>query len=698
MGRILDKILERRRLREVSAAASAGDGATGKAATATAAAPCYYSFEFFPPKTEAGFDNLLVRIERMVSRLDPVFVDVTWSSAGGSSSSNAALTLAEHVQRYLGVDVLLHLTCSGASKKEIRAVLDRLKAGGSVRNVLALRGDPPPGRKRWDVGEACAGGDFPRAVDLVRFIKSEYGDYFGVAVAGHPEGHPASTCAESEIAHLKEKVDAGADFVVTQFFYDCEKFVDYARRCRAAGIACPIIPGILPIQSYGNLRRMTEYCDVKVPQSVWDRLEPAKSDDEAVKHVGVEVAAETCARVLEECRREGLDVDGVHFFTLNLERSVTQVLAAVGAFDAIQLPGGNAAETSPSDAASTGESDKQGNDSTTGKPLATPAPPQPAPEATLRTARGHRLLPWRPSAVPKKNTTETVRPINWANRPKSYLSRTEDWDEFPNGRWGDSTSPAFGELSNLPHFYHFSLGSEEDRRAMLGRNPTRPEHVHEVFALYVEGRIPHIPWCETPLQPESFLIQDSLARINRAGYLSVNSQPSVDGEPSTHPTFGWGGPGGYVYQKAYCECFCSPDRARRLAEMVREHPSMNLYAVNYAGEQIREGIELGGVTALTWGVFPNREILQPTVFDPDTFLNVWAEEAFSLWTGMWLHLYEYDSESYELIEGIRDTYYLCAIIDNAYVSKRSPAVGEDGTKGNPVDSGSLLWKALLELT
>ena len=300
--------------------------------------------------------------------------------------------------------------------------------------------------------------------------------------------------------------------------------------------------------------------------------------------------------------------------------------------------------------------------------------------------------------MPKKNTTETVRPINWANRPKSYLSRTEDWDEFPNGRWGDSTSPAFGELSNLPHFYHFSLGSEEDRRAMLGRNPTRPEHVHEVFALYVEGRIPHIPWCETPLQPESFLIQDSLARINRAGYLSVNSQPSVDGEPSTHPTFGWGGPGGYVYQKAYCECFCSPDRARRLAEMVREHPSMNLYAVNYAGEQIREGIELGGVTALTWGVFPNREILQPTVFDPDTFLNVWAEEAFSLWTGMWLHLYEYDSESYELIEGIRDTYYLCAIIDNAYVSKRSAAVGEDGTKGNPVDSGSLLWKALLELT
>lgn len=198
------------------------------------------------------------------------------------------------------------------------------------------------------------------------------------------------------------------------------------------------------------------------------------------------------------------------------------------------------------------------------------------------------------------------RPINWANRPKSYVMRTEDWDEFPNGRWGDATSPAFGELSDLSHFYTFTLGSEDDRRAMLGYNPTKPQDVYDVFAAYVEGKIPHIPWCETPLQAESFVIQKELLEINKAGFLTINSQPSVNGRPSSDKTFGWGGSGGYVYQKEYCECFCSPRHAQALVQMVNENPNLNLYAVNIRGDEMRVGLELGGVTALTWGVFPNR--------------------------------------------------------------------------------------------
>jgi methylenetetrahydrofolate reductase (NADPH) len=184
--------------------------------------------------------------------------------------------------------------------------------------------------------------------------------------------------------------------------------------------------------------------------------------------------------------------------------------------------------------------------------------------------------------------------------------RTEDWDEFPNGRWGDSTSPAFGELSDMSHFYAFSLGSDEDRRAMLGNKPKVPQDVYEVFAHYVEGKIPHIPWCETPLQLESFIIQGELAELNRAGFLTINSQPSVNGKPSSDQIFGWGGAGGYVYQKEYCECFCSPKHANALVEMIRQRPSMNLYAVNHRGEEMKVGLELGGVSALTWGVFPNR--------------------------------------------------------------------------------------------
>jgi methylenetetrahydrofolate reductase (NADPH) len=302
-------------------------------------------------------------------------------------------------------------------------------------------------------------------------------------------------------------------------------------------------------------------------------------------------------------------------------------------------------------------------------------------EESVRASTG-RQFPWRPSAM-EKRSQEEVRPINWANRPKSYVMRTEDWDEFPNGRWGDSTSPAFGELSEFSHFYSFSLGTEEDRRDMLGNNPTTPQDIYEVFARYVEGGIPHIPWCEMPLQPESYLIQSQLATLNRAGFLTINSQPSVNGAVSTHPTFGWGGPGGVVYQKAYCECFASPENTNRLVEMISNHPSMNLYAVNNSGQELRVGVEEGGITALTWGVFPNREILQPTIFDPSTFL-VWAEEAFSLWTLQWLNLYDMESGSYDLIETVRDTYYLVAIIDNDFIS------ATDGL-------GSHLWSTMLEV-
>jgi methylenetetrahydrofolate reductase (NADPH) len=141
---------------------------------------------------------------------------------------------------------------------------------------------------------------------------------------------------------------------------------------------------------------------------------------------------------------------------------------------------------------------------------------------------------------------------------------------------------------------------------MLGHAPTNPQDVYDVFVAYVEGKIPHIPWCETPLQAESFVIQNELVELNRVGFLTINSQPAVNGKPSTDKTFGWGGIGGYVYQKEYCECFCDLEHTRALLEMVRENSSLQLYAVNIRGEEMRGGLALGGVTALTWGVFPNR--------------------------------------------------------------------------------------------
>jgi methylenetetrahydrofolate reductase (NADPH) len=233
----------------------------------------------------------------------------------------------------------------------------------------------------------------------------------------------------------------------------------------------------------------------------------------------------------------------------------------------------------------------------------------------------------------------------------------------------------------MSHFYSSSLGGENDLRSMLGKEPKVLQDVYEVFASYVEGKIPNIPWCETPLQPESFLIQSQLVKLNRSGFMTINSQPAVNGSPSSDKVFGWGGAGGFVYQKEYCECFCSPSRVKALVDVIQKYPSMNLYAVNSRGDDIRSGTNPGGVTALTWGVFPNREIVQPTIFDPFAFL-VWSEEAFALWSSMWLNLYEKGTESYALIENIKDSFWLVAIVDNDYVSSRS--------------QGSPLWDAMLE--
>jgi len=420
-------------------------------------------------------------------------------------------------------------------------------------------------------------------------------------------------------------------------------------------------------QSYASFIRMTKFCDIAVPPHVMQQLEPVKDDDEAVKMIGCEIAKDIAIKILTT-PEENDGMDGIHFYTLNLERSVTQVLIAMNE---------NKHEHELELSSIHDDDINNGNDDNSQANQLSTAPANHL--SSVSTSR--RQFPWRPSAMERREK-EDVRPINWANRPKSYVMRTNDWDEFPNGRWGDSTSPAFGELSELSHFYSFTLGSDEDRLAMLGPQPTVPQDVYEVFAKYVEGKVPHLPWCETPLQPESFTIQSQLAALNRGGFLTVNSQPPVNGVSSSHPIYGWGGAGGYVYQKGYCECFVSPENAQKLMAMVTEQPHMNLYAVNNHGKELHVGMEEGGATALTWGVFPNREILQPTIFDPATFL-IWAEEAFSLWTTMWLNLYELGSDSYELIESIRDTYYLVAIIDNDYVCSQSEA--------------GKLWEAVLEV-
>ena len=258
----------------------------------------YYSFEYFPPKTEPGLDNLQIRIDRMCRRLDPLFVSITWGANG--STLSRTLSVASHAQRFACVDVLLHLSCTGLTREQIAQILNMAKSSG-VRNILALRGDPPAGKRGWKVDDV-SGGECNRAIDLVKLIRKLHGEYFGIGVAGHPEGHPSSPKGEDgqilEMQHLKEKLDAGGQFIITQFFYDVNVFLNYVKRCREAGIHCPIIPGIMPIQSYSSLLKMTQFCGISVPSSVINRLKDVRLDDEGVMQIGCEIATEMCRTIL----------------------------------------------------------------------------------------------------------------------------------------------------------------------------------------------------------------------------------------------------------------------------------------------------------------------------------------------------------------------------------------------------------------
>lgn len=287
-----------------------------QARAAPGSAPLF-SFEFFPPKTEAGVENLYLRMDRMTS-LQPVFIDVTWGAGG--STKDLTLAICEYSQTYFGVDCLMHLTCTDLKVDEIKKILNSAREAG-IQNILALRGDPPRGKISW----SPVPGGLSNAVDLVKLIRAEHGDYFGIAVAGFPEGHPYSEGDEDvDLKFLKEKVAAGADFVLTQFFYDTEVFLKFSASCRALGINCPIVPGMMPIQSYSSFQKMTSFCKTRVPDKLWQDLEPFKDDDEKVKEYGVTYCFNMCKKLAESGFHQ------YHFYTLNLEKSVLMVLRSLG--------------------------------------------------------------------------------------------------------------------------------------------------------------------------------------------------------------------------------------------------------------------------------------------------------------------------------------------------------------------------------
>jgi len=274
-----------------------------------------FSFEFFPPKTEAG-EQGLERAIRELSELAPAFVSVTYG-AGGSTRAKT-VDLVQWIEREAGLTAMAHLTCVGATQEEIGGVLDRLVEGG-IENVMVLRGDPPAGQA---VFERTTGG-FSYAADLVAFIRKRYGGKLCLGGAGNPEGHVECRDLELDVARLKAKVDAGLDFVVTQLFFDNRVYFDFVKRARAAGIRVPIVPGLMPIRTVAGIERMAALSGASIPGSLRAELERCRQDDAAVSALGI---AQTTAQAVELLHG---GAPGIHFYTLNQSPATRIILTAL---------------------------------------------------------------------------------------------------------------------------------------------------------------------------------------------------------------------------------------------------------------------------------------------------------------------------------------------------------------------------------
>ena len=284
------------------------------------------------------------------------------------------------------------------------------------------------------------------------------------------------------------------------------------------------------------------------------------------------------------------------------------------------------------------------------------------------TVASRRKLPWRSTG--RRN--EDVRPIFWSNRQQSYLARTRSWNKLPTGRWtingalslNEGSSGGDREGGDVKRFQ--SKRTSTERRIYWGNALAFPDDISDIFARYLQGQVPFLPWCEEELNAETVTIRSDLVKINRQGFWTINSQPRVCGVPSTDPTFGWGTPGGYVYQKAYVEFFCSPQNLQLLMKAVQQNRNSTMtYVASDVQGNMYTNSKFRGPNAVTWGVFVNDEVLQPTVVDHESFM-VWKGEAFSLWD-LWAEIYEPDGRSFALINSIHDTYFLVSLVDNDFV-------------------------------
>jgi hypothetical protein len=518
-------------------------------------------------------------------------------------------------------------------------------------------------------------------------------------------------------------------------------FLAFRRQAEAAGLTLPLIATVLPWHSRANFEQVNAFCGVPLPLALRadiDRLAagaaPDADDPPVFAALGLQFTVSLCRDLLAGIGGGGgagggggtgggaRSVGGprvLHFATMNCEGAVAAVLRELG------LSGPEAASRRklpwrPSAVSSRAHEEM--------RPIFWANRPAAYVERTAHCKLcllGNRA----------RSTTRRV-----SRRSPFIFSTTHHrtGTEFPAGRWktarrGGGGGSEGSEAAVAPHFRiaappevagaeqqgvgagpagsdraadatdaasapsgpgePFSplsqsqlvpseAGTPEQRRAIWGANPSEEKHIWQVFAGYLRGTVPRLPWCDKALEPETGTICGPLERLNAAGFLSINSQPRVNACRSDDPTFGWGGPGGLVYQKAYVECFCPRGHLAALMEAVelslaegggggpQRSGNVSYTAINAAGETFSSR-RLDCAMAVTWGVFPDREVQQPTIVDYAAF-RAWKSEAFALWLQQWGSIYEAGSEAGELLREVHDSYFLVSVVDNDFVRDCPP--------------------------
>lgn len=647
----------------------------------------FFSLEFFPPKTVMGFSNLRDRLHRMEQALRPLFVNVTWGAGG--STAQKSLELAEMCQRELGLTTCLHLTCTNMSRRLIDKALEDARALG-IRNILALRGDPPRNDEYRDPADSEDDGseEFNWAVDLVKYIRRKYGSYFCIGVAAYPEGHangshPENQSLEYDLPYLVNKVQAGADFIMTQLFFDIKAYDNFETTLREhpSGVfkTIPILPGLMPIQSYAMIKRTTRLSHARFPDHLLERLDPIKGDDEKVKLAGVDILGDLVDQVRDlKSRTPG--PKGFHFYTLNLEKAVSLILERTGLIP--NVPGDEEAVAD--------------------EPLATPLLQVNGHVHQRRSSHSRDsrrlssvgsdphnrvIVGGRPAIFPEweASSREAGIPADSINtrantlaisEGEGALGREATWDDFPNGRFGDSRSPAYGEIDG----YGVSLHVSVTQAVKLWGRPSTRSDINDIFVKHIQGELPAIPWSEEELSAESSIIKPRLIAMNNKGWWTVASQPAINGISSMDSTFGWGPTSGFVFQKSFVEFFIPSADWKVLSEKLLSsevHESICFYAGNargdFASSDMSGGANSTTVTAstnaVTWGVFPGKEIVTPTIIEEVSF-RAWSEEAFGIWEE-WGQVYGRDSESQKLLSDIKADYWLVNIIHHDFVNNEA---------------------------